>query len=304
MRVAVTGCSSPVGVALLTLLERKIEIEQVVGIDRDPPPAGFAKLLYLMRDTGYPFLDEDLSDNGIDVLVHLAFIRIRPPDMTQAQVFDYNIRGGLNVYRAAIAGGVRKLVLLSGSGVYGSHPDNPVPLTEAHPMRGTGRVYYEHQMRLLEERMDEMSHEFPDKVFTRLRPCLMMDEAESLNALAPDGYWADTGGADPLYWQVVHINDVADAIALAIERDLPGAYNVAPDDWIEVAEICRRHGIEIRHLPLDLAKTAAKIAWEAGRTRLSPEWVETLRFNTVLDNAKLRSTGWRPHYTTSGLLGL
>ena len=47
------------------------------------------------------------------------------------------------------------------------------------------------------------------------------------------------GAAAPV--QVVHVDDLASALALAATRDLPGVYNVAADGWLDAAEARELH---------------------------------------------------------------
>ncbi|MDQ3742501.1 MAG: NAD-dependent epimerase/dehydratase family protein, partial [Actinomycetota bacterium] len=67
------------------------------------------------------------------VVVHLAFIVLGASDRTR----DINLEGSRNVFEAAVAAGVKRLVYTSSVAAYGFHEDNPVPLGEEVPTRGS-----------------------------------------------------------------------------------------------------------------------------------------------------------------------
>src|SRR5439155_11749856 len=85
---------------------------------------------------------------GADVVVHLAFIILGGRDETRR----VNLEGSRNVFTAAAkARRVKRLVYTSSVAAYGFHADNPQPLTEAVPVRGTDAFYYSAQKAELEE---------------------------------------------------------------------------------------------------------------------------------------------------------
>src|SRR4029079_10784612 len=71
-----------------------------------------------------------------DVLVHLAFIIVGGREETRS----VNLEGSRNVFEAAR--GVKRLVYTSSVAAYGFHAENPQPLTEDVPPRGSEGFYY------------------------------------------------------------------------------------------------------------------------------------------------------------------
>ncbi len=69
-----------------------------------------------------------------DALVHLAFIL--NPMHDEAAMYEIDVGGTHNVLEAAADAGVGQVLVTSSSTAYGAFPDNPVPLTEEHPVRG------------------------------------------------------------------------------------------------------------------------------------------------------------------------
>ena len=75
------------------------------------------------------------------MVVHLAFIIMGGAEETRA----VNLAGSRNVFEATVAAGVKRLVYASSVAAYGFHRDNPQPLTEEVPARGTDSHYYSAQ---------------------------------------------------------------------------------------------------------------------------------------------------------------
>lgn len=71
---------------------------------------------------------------GIDVVFHLAALIAIPYSYVAAESFiDTNVRGTLNVLDASVRAGVRRMVHISTSEVYGT-PEH-LPIRETHPLR-------------------------------------------------------------------------------------------------------------------------------------------------------------------------
>ena len=115
----------------------------------DPAAEGWGKASYRRGD----ILDRGslaaLFD-GADVAVHLAFAIFGGREETRR----INLEGSRNVFEAAVDAGVERLVYASSVAAYGFHPDNPQPLTEAVPARGSEGFYYSAQKAELEATLD------------------------------------------------------------------------------------------------------------------------------------------------------
>ena len=143
LTVAVTGPTGEIGKPFIRALERSREVTRVVGMARspfDPADEGWKKTEYRQGDV----LDRESVDalvDGADVVVHLAFIIMGSADESRA----VNLTGSRNVFEAAIAEPAKRLVYASSVAAYGFHKDNPQPLREDVPARGTDAHYYSAQ---------------------------------------------------------------------------------------------------------------------------------------------------------------
>src|SRR5215218_4205462 len=135
-------------------LERDPAVGHVRGMARrafDPAVEGWKKVAYRRGD----ILDRGALAalfDGVDVAVHLAFAIFGSHDETRR----INLQGTRNVFEAAIRAGVSRLVYASSVAAYGFHPENPQPLTEEVPPRGSEEFYYSAQKAELEALLEEL----------------------------------------------------------------------------------------------------------------------------------------------------
>src|SRR6476660_7990490 len=170
LTVAVTGPTGEIGKPLMSELERKAEVGSVVGMARrpfDPTEEGWAKVSYRRGD----ILDRGslaaLFD-GADVAVHLAFAIFGSREETR----KVNLEGTRNVFEVAIKSGVKRLVYASSVAAYGFYPENPQPLTEDVPARGSEGFYDSRQKAELEEVLDELLDDSEVEAYV-FRPCVV-----------------------------------------------------------------------------------------------------------------------------------
>ena len=100
------------------------------------------------------------------MLVHLAFIIVGGREETRS----INLEGSRNVFEAAR--GVDRLVYTSSVAAYGFHADNPQPLTEDVPVRGTDAHYYSAQKAELEQTLREALDGADTETYV-FRPCIV-----------------------------------------------------------------------------------------------------------------------------------
>src|SRR5262245_52944921 len=128
--IAVTGISGSVGQRLLPQLAALDRVDRIVGLDVREPRRRAPHLEFNRVDLAGAELKPLLE--GVDIVVHLAAIVDPIPDeplMTRA-----NVEATRHLLDAAAAVGVRKLIRVSPSWVYGAWANNAVPLTEDAPL--------------------------------------------------------------------------------------------------------------------------------------------------------------------------
>jgi nucleoside-diphosphate-sugar epimerase len=315
--VAVTGPTGDIGISAVHALEQHPEVERIVGMARRPFDAaahGWTKTEYRQGD----ILDRDSVDalvGDADIVVHLAFI-IMGSREESARV---NLEGTRNVFEAAVAGPrTRRLVYTSSVAAYGYHSDNPVPITEDVPPRGSAEHYYSEQKAACEAALVEITADSPLEVFV-LRPCIVagpkalaLAEAMPWTRL-PDRVRKVTGAVpllkppfpDPgIPVQLVHHDDVASAIALAATTSAPpGAYNLAGDGLLTMSDVGQALGARPIKVPHVAARATSELIARLPFVPSGLEWLHAGRASTVMDTGKAKSQlGWTPKYTAAETL--
>jgi nucleoside-diphosphate-sugar epimerase len=321
LTVAVTGPTGEIGGSLIDALEASEAVGAVRGMARsafDPAAAGWRKATYQRGD----ILDRghlaELFD-GADVAVHLAFAIFGDREETRR----INLEGSRNVFEAAARAGVGRLVYASSVAAYGFHPDNPQPLTEETAAIGSRSFYYSAQKAELEEALDEIlaGSELDAYVF---RPCIVagpratmlieqtvgaarlgdpaprlrrhvLERIPLLRPILPDA-------GVPL--QLVHHDDVAAALASAVEgKGEPGAYNLAGDGEIAIADIAKALGWRSVRVPRPALGVGTSVAGRLSFISPQLEWATALTTPVIMDTAKARrELGWKPRFDAAETL--
>lgn len=317
LRVAVTGPTGEIGISTIEALEAHPEVTQIVGMARrpfDPAERGWKKTVYRQGDV----LDRDAVDALVadaDVVVHLAFVIMG----TREESAKVNLAGTRNVFEATVAGGPRRLVYTSSVAAYGYHTDNPVPITEDVPTRGTPEHYYSEQKAACEEALAETTAGSSLEVYV-LRPCIVA--GPKAPALAEAMPWNHLPGAvrrlmqavpvlkppmpDPgTPVQLVHHDDVASAIALAVTTTTapPGAYNIAGDGLLTFSDVGRALGARPIRVPHVAAVITSEVLARLPFVPSALEWLHAGRASTVMDTSKAKNQlGWQPQHTAAETL--
>lgn len=317
LTVAVTGPTGEIGMSAVEALEGNSKVDEIVGMARrpfDPGAHGWSKTRYLQGD----ILDREAVDALVadaDVVIHLAFI-IMGSREESARV---NLQGTRNVFEATVAAArPQRLVYTSSVAAYGYHSDNPVPITESVPPRGSPEHYYSEQKAACEEALAEITGGTRLKVYV-LRPCIVA--GPKAPALADAMPWNQLPGpvkrvaqALPLLrppfpdpgtpLQLVHHDDVAAAIALAATTSAPpGAYNIAGDGVVSMSDVAKRLGARPVQVPRVTATVASQIVARLPFVPSVLEWLHVGRTSVVMDTAKAREhLGWQPKYSAAQTL--
>lgn len=299
--VAVTGIGGLVGRRLAADLGADDDVEEVRGLDVRPPSDVRAPGLTLqaadVRDAGLAGLLD-----GVDVLVHLAFQM--DPVHDDVAMRSVNVDGTRNVFAAAVAAGVPKIVYTSTGAVYGAHPDNDLPLVEDSPLRANpGLSYVEHKYEL-ERWLAGWMAEHPDTTVTILRPTIIAGHGVSnfITRATVDAprFPAVRNHRPPM--QFVHPDDVASAVHLAVRDDLPGAYNVSAEGWLSFDEITAIMGRRVLEVPEEVAFSSIDRLWRLGVGEAPAGVVHYWMHPWVMSVDRLVDAGWRPKHSNRDAL--
>ncbi len=295
--VAVVGASTLVGRAVLSCLQRERSVQEIVAVDPGEIDMPVGKL----RLGGHKRLLPDAIEDA-EVVVHCG-LEATVPEWEGGTALARTVEGTRTLLEAAAKVGIRKLTVLSSAMVYGAHPDNPLPLDERAALRADPDLPYAYQFTLAERLVGKWASEHPGVTVTVLRPALTWapgaDIGMSRHLASPRVPLVGDQSA-PL--QLVHADDVAEAVRLAVTRDLPGYYNVAADGWLPVPEMLALLGRRSVTVPEATAYGAVRWLWKHRLWHLPPAALPYLMYPWVVTSQRLADLGWAPEWSNRELL--
>jgi nucleoside-diphosphate-sugar epimerase len=308
VRIVITGASGNLGTALLRRLAADADTHQVVGVVRRPlvdagPP--YDAVDWVGVDLAEPDAHAQLAPAmaGADAVVHLAWGF--QPSHNIAYLDRVGLAGTNAVVSAADAAGVPHLVHLSSLGAYSPGRDDD-PVDESWPTEGIDSLAYSKEKVAAERLLDAYQAEHPDGMtVTRIRPALVVqrDAGSALlrygvPAYVPAGvvrYLPVLPVDRDLVIQVVHSDDVADALVRVLERRAGGAFNLTAGPPITRDDIAEVLGAKPVHLPRQVLRSATDLAWRARLQPLDPGWIDLAFAVPLMDSGRARrELGWTP----------
>src|SRR5215218_3128845 len=237
----------------------------------------------------------DGSATASDVVIHLG-----AGDHDRRARRRENVTDGVDaMLHDATVGGARQIVLISSAMVYGAYANNPIPLSEDAVLRPDVEFVYARQLATVEAMADRWRRTHPGRTVTVLRPVVAMaaDGTPSLAAALAAGFGQQLGADDPPA-QFLHLDDLASAVVLAVDRRLDGVFNVAPDGWIAGERVRALTGARPRiRLPDRLAAILSAVRWRFQRGPIPPGLRSYTREPWLVANDRLKAQGWRPTVT-------
>jgi len=310
MRILITGASGNMGTALLRRLAGEPGVE-VVGVARRPPPADrepYAGVEWLRCDLG----DRDAvatlrpALEGVDAVVHLAWAI--QPNRDREATARTNITGTRHAVEAVVAAGVPHLVHLSSLGVYSPGAKEP-RIGEDWPTGGIRSSFYSRDKVAMERLLDRVERQRPGLAVTRVRPTLVLQGAAAsairryfLGPLLPVRLVGRVGvPALPLpaglRFQVVHAEDVADALWRILDRRATGAFNLVAEPPVEPEDLARLLGGVRLPAPGSAVRGLTWLSWRLGLQPTDPGWVDMVLSVPLLSGRRAREElGWEPRH--------
>jgi UDP-glucose 4-epimerase len=298
MKVVVTGGSGQLGVLVLRRLVNDRSVQAVRCVDLRPPTIAGGKLEYVSADVRESSIGERLR--GFDALVHLAFV-VDQDDVGRAR--SVNVHGSRNVFLAAGAQGIRKLVYSSSLAAYGVVYGHALPIVEDASRMHQPDFTYAATRYDVESFLDKFEAEHPEIQVVRLRPSILIGAhlEHSLGLAIRKRLLFDAGGGPmPVVWD----EDVADAVMLALKKDVRGAFNLSADQPLPPREIARVAGM--RHIQISrpvafgLAHAGPLVERITGQPATHPFWTRIAQVPMTASSERARTVlEWNPSAPTA-----
>lgn len=223
-----------------------------------------------------------------------------------------NVEGTRAVCQAAQAAGVSKLVYISSLGVLGGHPD-PRPVSEISPAANalTQRQTY-HRAKAQAEEI-ALSYNSPDLAVCAVLPGMIWgpgDLSLSSTGLARLVLQQRRALCPPGGTALLHVDDAAQGVALALEAGQPGrryvlaAENLTNDKFFALICQAAHPGLKPKPVPLALVTATALGAELLGLLGIDADFsLDTRRLCGIYwwgDDARARKElGWAPKHTAA-----
>jgi UDP-glucose 4-epimerase len=290
-KLLITGISGGLGRLLANRLRDRFKI---VGVDRTSWTTSPADVNMHVVDLRKRKFEDVFRTERPDALIHLAFVRhFRANPRVRHEV---NVLGTKRVLEYAIAYGVKRVVVLSSSYVYGALPDNPYYVDEDYPLN-VSRTYPE--VRDLAE-VDSLATAFlwrhPEVTTAILRPVntLGFYTHSAISRYLGQHYVPTILGFNPMM-QFIHEDDVAEAFALALQVGAHGVFNVAGSGAVPLKVAIRETGGTAVPLPETVARSLFSRLFRLGLYHTPPGAMDFLKYPCTIDGRQFaRVTGFAP----------
>jgi UDP-glucose 4-epimerase len=300
VRYLITGGSGYIGSRLVSRLAEREDVERILICDVRPPTVYRPKVAYRAMDvTDAAAVSAAVSEERPDVVVHLAFVL--NPIHDEVRMYEIDVGGTHNVLEACSAAGVSQVLVTSSSTAYGAFPDNPVQLTEEHPVRGVAGFEYARDKAESDRLCQLWALRHPDRVMTIVRPCIVFGPSVDnylVRLWTKQPFVAEFGLRDPGL-QFVHEDDVVSAVVALLDGRHAGAFNVAADGVMSVDECASLVGLPRRRVPLRAYRRFASLMWRLRASEAPPGSLDFAVYPWIVSNAKLKEVaGWAPRFSS------
>jgi UDP-glucose 4-epimerase len=291
--VLITGICGRLGRRLARKLHRE---RPVVGIDRRDFEGRPKDVQHFQFDIRRKKTRDVFRQQRFAAIVHLGVMH--DPRVSQNERHSWNVAGFQRLLELAEQYGVPKVVVLSSANVYGPRPENPQFLPEDAPLLG-GASFGE--IRDLVE-VDMLAQSFfwkrPETETVILRPVHILGAVRNAasNYLRL-GVIPTLLGFDPMV-QVIHQDDLVEAIVRALAPGARGLFNVAGPAPLPLSRLVALTGRPQLKVPHFLARSVADRLFRVRATSFPAPELDHIRFVCMVDDRRARDIlGFAPRYS-------
>ena len=297
-RVLVTGISSTLGGMLASALEQRQDVEEVIGVDTQPPTRPLRRTEFVRADLRSPLVGRVIQASTVDTIVHVGTHTGPRHSGGRSRMKELNVIGAMQLFSAAQRSErVRRVVVKSSTAVYGSSHQDPAVFREDQvpaelPTDGWSRDAAE-----VESYARTLASRRPDVSVALLRFANFLGaEVDSVFS----GFFSlpvvpSILGFDPRL-QFVHERDAVRILELATFADWEGPVNVAAPGVLYLSQAIRLAGRVPVPLPRALAGVVGGVVGRSG-VDVTPDQLALLQYGRVADTTRLtEEIGYEPVY--------
>lgn len=289
--VAITGAATFLGLNLIGLLEDDPRVAKIVCLDTTSPPTVGAKSRFYELDLVDPSAEERLTEvlgaETVDTVVHLALLE--SPTRETSYGHELEGVGTMQVLNACRRARTHKLIVRSFTWLYGARATNPAFLSEKHALRAKPHDAFFQDKLAVEEQLLRFRQPGQGRVVTVLRtaPIIGPSVDNFVTRYLRLSRVPTVLGFDPL-WQFLHEADAVAALKLAVDRDVPGVFNLVSDGVLPLSMAVRLLGRTRLPLPRPLLRPTLGALWLTKAGDAPPALLDYLQYACVADGAQAR----------------
>jgi UDP-glucose 4-epimerase len=283
--VIVTGAAGNLGRRLTRRLHRDCA---VVGIDRRPFPQR-------PKDVALEQIDirRNRAENvfrrwagRIQAVFHTGILHdMRKP---ASEHYSFNLVGTTQVMNFCVRYKVPKVVFLSSANVYGPLPGNAQFLTEDAPLRGSEGFPMIRDLVAVDHAVSSFLWKHPELETVILRPVHIVGGVKN----APSNYlrlkYVPTLlGFDPMV-QIIHVEDVVDAMVMAAQPGLRGIFNLTGPGEVPLSAILKELGKVAIPVPHPIARPLLRFLWNSRLTTFPEPELDHIQYICMVDGTRAR----------------
>jgi len=291
--VLITGISGNLGRTLVKRLHRDVRI---IGLDRRPFPGKPKDVELHQLDIRKKKIEDIFRRGDVESMIHMAIVH--DPRLPQSEHHSFNVLGTKAVLSFAAKHGVRKVIVLSSTNIYGPSPDNDNFLTEDSPLLGSQRFADIRDLIEVDMFAQQFMWKHPEVETVILRPVHIVGPNVKN---APSNYlrlprpWT-LAGFDPMV-QLLHEDDLALAMQCALKPGVRGIFNIVGPGELPLSSVLRELDRAPIPVPHFLAKPLLERLWSSRLTCFPPPELDHLQFLCTVDGTKAeRELGYRAQY--------
>lgn len=299
--VMVTGVARELAGRVLRQLAQDPEITRVIGVDLLPPTGPIGRAEFIRADIRSPLVARMLDQAEVDTVVHMGVIATSRDAGGRVVQKDINVLGTMQLLASCQrASSVRRLVVKSTAGVYGSSPRDPAVFTEEMSAKVVPRSGFARDSMEVEGYVRGLSRRRPDISVTTLRMANVI--GPSIRTVLTD-YFALPVLPVPFGYdgrlQFLHEDDAVHSMVRAVRTDLDGAVNVAGDGVVATSQavaMARRPCLPVIRSASGLTRWSMR---QLGLAALPADHLDFLAYGRVVDTTRMRhELGFEPAYSS------
>lgn len=299
-RLLITGIAGGQG---RLVAKRVADLYEVSGVDRLPWEGHPHNIRVHVMDLRKRKFEDVFRRERPSAVVHLAFVRHFRTDPRVRH--EINVAGTKRLLECCAQYGVKQLVVLSSSYVYGALPENPYYMDEDFPLNVSRHYPDIRDLAEVDTLCNSFLWKYPEIATCVLRPVNTLGYYvhSAIGLYLRLRYVPTVLGFDPMM-QFIHEEDVAEAIGLALERQVRGVFNVVGPGAVPLHVAIRETGGKPLPLPELAARAAVARLFQFGLYPFPPDAIDFIKYQCTLDGRRFaHATGFKPLFDLNDTFG-